>query len=309
MNMKKIFFGFVAALAAISLQAQTQEEFLSRYNTLNKNLGPAGVGVETLLDKWEEAYPNDVNMLSARFLYYLNKNQETKIVPKNSDRFLGQKPIVTLKDSLGNPVNYFSETMYDDEQFGLAVKAIDHACEMYPNRLDLRFSKIGALVGYEKESPDMATAALGELIDYDRKFSPKWEYPDVVADREFFDAMVQEYCFALFRIASPRSYEAFRSISEKMLSYEPSNTLFLDNIGSYWLVAKKDNKQAMKYYKKVLKLKPDDITAIQNCIIMARTSHDKKTELRYLPDFIKYSTDTTAVKSAKIRIEYLSGKK
>jgi len=304
--MKHITITIMALAATISLSAQTQEEFLARYNTLNKNLGPAGVGIETLLDKWEAAYPDDIDALSARFMYHYNKNLTTTLVERPGDKYLGQKPALTLTDSLGAPVNYFTELVFDDEQFGLAIKAIDRACEAYPTRLDLRFSKIGALINYEKGSPDMATQALLSLITSDRSGSPSWEYPDVVADREFFDAMVQQYCYTFFRTGTPQSYEAFRTVSEKMLSYDANSTLFLDNLGSYWLVAKSDDKQAMKYYKKVLKLKPDDLPAIQNCIIMARKSGDKKTEMKYLPDLIKYATDSTSRKAAQVRLEYLS---
>ena len=85
--------------------------------------------------------------------------------------------------------------------------------------------------------------------------------------------------------------------------------MFLDNLGSYWLVYAHDNKKALKYYNAVLKKHPDDLTAINNCIIMARTSKDVKLEKKYLPMLIKYATDENTANAARTRLEYLSAKK
>ena len=59
-------------LASLSISAQetySPEEFLRRYNNLTDRVGPSGVGVETLLNKWEEAYPDDVQQMLARFSF------------------------------------------------------------------------------------------------------------------------------------------------------------------------------------------------------------------------------------------------
>lgn len=49
-----------------------------------------------------------------------------------------------------------------------------------------------------------------------------------------------------------------------MNKLEPNNTVFIDNIGSYWQVAKRNNKKAEKYYKKALKIDPEDYAATSN---------------------------------------------
>ena len=47
----------LAVCACMSLRAQdTSEAFVSRYDALVKRVGYSGVGVETLLDRWEEAF-------------------------------------------------------------------------------------------------------------------------------------------------------------------------------------------------------------------------------------------------------------
>ena len=69
--MKRILIFLVALVLPLSLLAQTtQEDYIRRYNNLVNRVGPAGVGVETLLDKWAEEYPDDTQQLLARFSFW-----------------------------------------------------------------------------------------------------------------------------------------------------------------------------------------------------------------------------------------------
>ena len=152
----------------------------------------------------------------------------------------------------------------------------------------------------------MALSSLKGLVDYNFTRHPQWEYPGVEkADDEFFAAAIQEYCYLFFKYGTPTSFEAFRQLSEKMLSYRPSDVLFLDNLGSYYLVVAKNSKTALKYYNKVLKIKPDDMTAIKNLIILARNAKDVKLEKKYLPMMIRYTDDSATKLSAEKRLEFL----
>ena len=314
MNMKSFIIATAAfalsMMTAATAQEPSSQDFKARYETMVSKLGPAGVGIETLINKWESAYPDDLDMLTARFSYCLNKSQTVNVEVRDASRYLGEKPVLTLKDTTGKDINYFQVTSYDDELFGQAQKAIDRAIQVEPDRLDLRFLTTASLIGYENESPDMALSSLKGLVDYNFTRHPKWEYPGVEkADDEFFSAAIQEYCYLFFKYGTPTSFEAFRQLSEKMLSYRSSDVLFLDNLGSYNLVVTKDNKAALKYYNKVLKIKPDDMTAIKNAIILARNAKDAKLEKKYLPMMIKYSEDASTKMSAEKRLEFLNGSK
>ena len=306
--MKRIILTLSLLLTCgIAMTAQTSsEEFHTRYQNLVKRVGADGIGVETLVDRWEKAFPDDPDMLEARFNYYLTKSRSSKLVVKDAERFMGQKPYLSLKDSLGRPVNYFEELFYEDSLFALSSQAIDKAIRLYPDRIDLRFDKVTALTGYEKESPDMAASALAGLIDYNAVSHPKWKMGDQVIDDETFEAAVQEYCFAFYTIGSPDSYEAFLDLSEKMVGYNPKSTIFLTNIGTYWLIAKNDTKKALKYYNKVLKLDPENYTAIKNCVILARKEKNTKLEKKYLPMLIKYTDDEREKLSAETRLKALN---
>lgn len=308
--MKKLFIMALAVFAAaITLSGQTtSEEFKSRYDNLTRRLGQDGIGVETLLDKWEKAFPEDIDMLVGKFNYYLAKSAYAEVVSKPQERFLGEKPVISLKDSLGNDVRYFQVTSYEDSLFAMSSQAIDKAIKLSPDRLDLRYCKITALLAYEKDSPDMATAALSSLIDYNGTSHPAWQYGDEPAEAGLFEDGIQEYCASLYSIGSPASFESFRSLSEKMLKYSPGSSVFMTNLGTYYFVARNDNKTAMKYYNKVLKKEPDNYTAIKNSVLMARKDKNLKLEKKYLPMLAKYSPDEAEKMSAQARLDALNAK-
>ena len=70
-------------------------------------------------------------------------------------------------------------------------------------------------------------------------------------------------------------------------------------------VCKKDNKSALKYYNKVLKLSPNDYTAAKNCVLMARAEKDVKLEKKYLPILIRATEDEAERLSAEARLKSL----
>jgi hypothetical protein len=151
----------------------------------------------------------------------------------------------------------------------------------------------------------MALSELKGLIDYNYTQHPKWSYPGLEMGEDAFPSLLQDYCYAFFKMGTPQTLKAFKDVSEKMLEYDPKNTLFMTNIGSYYLVAEHNGKAALKMYNKVLKLKPDDYTAIKNCVLLARNEKNTKLEKKYLQKLIQVSTDETEKASAKVRLEAL----
>lgn len=301
--MKRSIIAALAALISVMSFAQSGK-YEQRYDLLVSKLGPAGVGVETVLNAWEQADSSDAKMLLGKFNYYFAKSQSVQVVDKPTKKYLGMEPILTLKDSTGTDVFYYQETMYDDELYGMAIKAADKAIAFYPEKLDFRFLKANAYIAYEKESPDMAIAYLLSLAD--ESISRKvWLYNDVQADAKFFSEAMLEYCFSFYSIGTPAAMNAFLALSERMNQIDPKNPSFINNIGSYHLVAKNDYKTALKYYNKVLKDYPDDYTAIKNCVLLARRQNNVKLEKKYLQKLAVHGSDAEKL-SAKSRLEQLS---
>ena len=86
--MKKIIFAVLSALLVCTVcfgQEKTSEEYKQRCNLLVGRLGITGVGIETIISHWEEDYPDDVDMLTAKFNYYFAKSQSSKVIEKNQN--------------------------------------------------------------------------------------------------------------------------------------------------------------------------------------------------------------------------------
>ena len=289
--MKRIILITFILLGSFAAQAQTASRYEQRYDLLVSQFGHAGVGVETVLDNWAKVDSTNAKMLYGRFAYMFTKAQTEQVEARPGKKYLGMDPVLTLKDTLGNDVNYFQVNSFDDDLYAESLKAADKAIYYWPDRLDFRFMKANAYIAYEKESPDMALAYLMSLADENIRRKSSWEYDGEKADQNFFQDAMQEYCFSLYSIGTPASYEAFRTLSEKLSVMFPDNTDFMNNMGSYHLIAKNDYKSAYKYYNKVLKSHPDDETAIRNCVLAARKQKNVKLEKKYLEMMLKHGSD------------------
>jgi len=279
--MKRILTAVFAIVFALSAFAQDQSVmnstiYVTRYNLLVSKVGDSGIGVSGFLDKWEAADSTDINMMLGRFNYFLSRSAKDTVIQKSVKSYLGNKPVLSLKDSTGKVSNFFKDTNYDDADFAQALKWIEKAIAADNTKMELFVAKSNALVRYEKETPDMAAHYLCEVIDKNFTNKSKWTYYQEAMTPEIFDALIQDYCFSFYKIGSPSSYEAFRKLSEKMLKYEPKCLLFLDNLGSYYLVVKKNYSKAKSYYSKALKIDPNDATAKTNMEILLKTSAQKK---------------------------------
>ncbi|MDY2706954.1 MAG: tetratricopeptide repeat protein [Candidatus Cryptobacteroides sp.] len=287
-----------AALAALvlvctALPAQSVD-WQKKYERQVKAVGLSGVGVETILDSWGAADSSSVDYLAARYAFWFDKSHSMVVEAHDSPRYLGMEPMLELSDSSkSNTVWYYQVDSFDDELFGRALRYLDKAAAAMPAELEYRVWKVSALMLYEKESPDMTLGLILSLIDEDRSTGQKWLYQGEEQDRDFFDGLIQEFCWNLFNLGTPQAREAFLKVSEKMLSYDRKSPVFMANVGSY-LMSVKEYKKALKQFDKVLKLDPDNDTAIRNCVTIARILRDDKLKSKYNPMLSRLSSGGTA---------------
>lgn len=293
-RMKRISAALAAlVLVCTALPAQSVD-WQKKYERQVKAVGLSGVGVETILDSWGAADSSSVDYLAARYAFWFDKSHSLVVEAHDSPRYLGMEPMLELSDSSkSNTVWYYQVDSFDDELFGRALRYLDKAAAAMPAELEYRVWKVSALMLYEKESPDMTLGLILSLIDEDRSTGQKWLYQGEEQGRDFFDGLIQEFCWNLFNLGTPQAREAFLKVSEKMLSYDRKSPVFMANVGSY-LMSVKEYKKALKQFDKVLKLDPDNDTAIRNCVTIARILRDDKLKSKYNPMLSRLSSGGTA---------------
>ena len=293
-RMKRISAALAAlVLVCTALPAQSVD-WQKKYERQVKAVGLSGVGVETILDSWGAADSSSVDYLAARYAFWFDKSHSLVVEAHDSPRYLGMEPMLELSDSSkSNKVWYYQVDSFDDELFGRALRYLDKAAAAMPAELEYRVWKVSALMLYEKESPDMTLGLILSLIDEDRSTGQKWLYQGEEQDRDFFDGLIQEFCWNLFNLGTPQARDAFLKVSEKMLSYDRKSPVFMANVGSY-LMSVKEYKKALKQFDKVLKLDPDNDTAIRNCVTIARILRDDKLKSKYNPMLSRLSSGGTA---------------
>ena len=119
-----LFLTLALPLLSSAQETLSQTEFLRRYNNLVERVGPAGLGVETLLNKWQAAWPEDAQQYVARFRFGFARCRSSRVEELPVDKYLGQAPLLPITDSLGKKHNYFEVYDYDDDLFADANAAI-----------------------------------------------------------------------------------------------------------------------------------------------------------------------------------------
>lgn len=293
-------------LAASALSFAQTPDYKAQYDRQVRNVGYDGIGVETIINKWEAADPDNADMLLAKYQFYIARARYTEVVPKYQRRFMGNAPTVELKDENGNDVGYFEETFFDEEPFGQAQKVLDRLIALHPDEITYRYEKISSLIAYEKEFPEMATRELDKLMEENKSRHPVWKYNgEDLSETDYVDA-IQEFCYTFFTISSDVSLNSFMTVSQKMSKLYPKYTVFLNNQGSYWLMSGNSSK-ALKCYTQALKIDPKDYSAVRNIILIARRNKDTKLELKYLPVLMDITDSETERLSAQGRILALTG--
>lgn len=268
-GMKGILLASLLLCGTAVMAQEGQTDFKKEYNRQVSHVGVSGLGVKSIIDRWQAAEPDNPEVYIARFQYCLDISKvDGNVIARSEKKYLGMDPVLALKDSLGNDVFYYQETLYDDAVFSDAMYALDQAIALKPEEMLYQFYKITSLLDFEKDSPDITADEILRLIDRYSANSGKYTYAGEPCPEEIFCQGVGEYCYRLFTIGSPASYSYFYTISNRMSKLYPGNTLFIDNIGSYWLVARNNSKKALQFYKKALKIDPTDQVARANIRII-----------------------------------------
>jgi len=306
--MKRSILSAIAVLLAVLPAAAqlSREEYKDKYDRQVRAVGYAGLGVETILDRWGNVYPDDCDMLEGRFFFDLTRARSSKTLRSPKARYMGREPLMTLKDSLGAPVYFYEEEFYEDSLFNSALGYMGRAAELRPEEFLYRAHMLNSIIQKEKEEPVMSVEELDALISYDKACSPSWTYRSQPAGESFFPDAVQDYCSLYFEIGSPKSYAAMRRISERMIKLYPNRLEFLSNMGMYWKVAENNPKKALAVYKKVLSKDRDNYQAAKNGFTVARSLKDTKFQKTCLETVARVSPSESERMSAESILKAMS---
>lgn len=304
--MKKRLFTLLVLLSAAVLPAAAQlssAEYKERYDRQVRAVGYAGLGVETILERWGNVYPDDPDMLEGRFFFDFTRARSTKMLRTSKSGYMGREPLMALKDSTGAPVYFYEEEFYDDSLFNSALRFLDRAASLRPDEFLYRSHLLNAQIAREKEDPVLSVEELDALISYDKARHPAWTFRGQETAQDFFVGVVQDYCRLYFEIGSPKSYAALRRLSERMIKLYPARMEFQNNMGSYWRTAEKNPKKAAAIYKKVLSRDKDNYMAAKNGYLAARSTGDRKFQKTCLETLSRVSPQESERLSAEALLQ------
>ena len=86
--MKKLLAIAIMLSVSFVLSGQTSERYEQRYDLLVSQFGPAGVGIETVLDNWEKVDSTNAKMLLGRFTYLFTKAQSGQVEARPGKKYL-----------------------------------------------------------------------------------------------------------------------------------------------------------------------------------------------------------------------------
>lgn len=254
-----------------------------------------------LLQRWQQADPNDAELYIAWFNYYFFASRRP-LISLESGAPGGQESL-EIKDSTGeHTIGYLAETFdYDPAVLAKAFQRIDAGISRYPARLDMRFGKIYALgqtANYEAFTNEIIGA-----IDANAKLKDRWVWTEnkkVEKPEQFFLGAIQDYVVQLYNVGDDQ-LNRMRRIAQAVLKYYPRHVESLSNLAiTYGLQG--DYDKALDALLRAEKIMPGDAIVLNNIATMYERKGDKLNAIKYFELTAKHGDEETkdaAVKKLK----------
>ncbi len=292
--MKKIFVLLLTlAITSLVFSQDFNQEFNKYFDTKDtlKQL-------ETLI-QWEKSYPNDPELYTSFFNYYINKSRKELIALSKT---LPDGDSFELKDSLNNTAGYLgSQISYEEREFQKGIEIISKGIGLFPDRLDMRFGKIYAL-GLIKDWEDF-TEQIILTIQYSVKNKNEWKWTNNEKQndgKDLFLSSLQDYQLQLYDTNDDNLLINMRNIANEVLKYYPDHIESLSNLSVTYLLSGEYEK-GIEPLLKAEKIDPKDYIVLSNIAQGYKLKGDKKKAIEYYEKVIKYG-DTDAKAYAKDQI-------
>ena len=181
--------------------------------------------VKKLLLEWEGEAPDDPDLMTGWFNYYLHRKAEYK----NFDGYMKN----------GN-YGVYSRLVYVKDDLNTAISYLDKALQNHPYRMDIHFGKINTLLSDDDYSEGIE-AIVNFLEIYDEnKTEWYWSYNQSFIDNNWnveetvIDALT-DYC-DMFDYLVER--DSIKYVLDEILMRFPDNVIFLNYLAHYYSAGK-----------------------------------------------------------------------
>ena len=230
-----------------------------------------------VIEQWERAEPESADVYAAWFNYYFKMSmdeviQMTPVPPQDGQQAL------RMEGDTGDSAYMYPKRVYNDSLIAIAIKKIDKAISLYPNRLDLPFGKISML--FTLEDYENVMPAIHQVIERSHLNGNQWKWTlgDPVEDgKEMFKSSMQDYFRKFFD--AELDNEAMQ-ITEWMLQYYPDDVVFRSNKASLLAIAGNID-EALPLFLSIHNDDPDDCIVTSNIAYIYKKKEDKANALKY----------------------------
>lgn len=172
--------------------------------------------------------------------------------------------VFTLQDTVtGGPAGYMYEGYFitDSLQVDSAVMTLQEGIRKFPNRLDLYFGLAATYLYIDQ--PDKMIGIVERAMQQEKKNKGKWLWTNDELTPDTIDYMYERAQEDFARFWAAEDLERTERVAQMAVKYYPKRAEYWNNMGvvALWkedFSEKPNFKKAMKYFKKALKLNPDD---------------------------------------------------
>jgi len=291
MTMKRLSLALTGLFVLLSFSPTAAQDFPDRFSKLQNDSDT--LGMETLLDQWQQEKPGDPEWyVSAVNFYFTKALQESMVVstvPLAGD-------CITFYDSVSSqPSGYLCQVIsYNEELIDTMFKIIDEGITLFPDRLDMRFGKtyiLGQTGDYKAFRDEIIRTVDRSAVNGNKWY---WMRQEAVEDAEnFMLESIQDYQLDLFNAEDDTLLGYSRDISLAILTHYPSHLVSLSNLSIYYLFTD-DPETALFYMKKANKLDRKDCVVLSNIAYAYSNLGEFKKSVRYYKKVIKYGDEEFA---------------
>lgn len=209
---------------------------------------------------WPLAFAQETGDAYAdRFNEHLNAGLQSSITMSvELPLYAYNTQVLTLQDTVtGGPAGFVYQGYFitDSAQVDSAVMTLQEGIRKFPNRLDLYFGLAATYLYIDQ--PDMMIGIVERAMQQEKKNKGKWLWTNDELTPDTIDYMYERVQEDFARFWEAEDLERSERVAQMAVKYYPKRAEYWNNMGAVTMW-KNDKKKAMKYFKKALKLNPND---------------------------------------------------